>query len=109
MPQRFDATNKAIEKGLENATPKSAIGLIDAWLGEIEKNEFAGSKGIHADLERLKKELEKDEPKGETVQKIIGKLGPATMKSADKAGNDKVADQLRTLGENLSKSGTDDE
>ena len=108
MPQRFAATNNAIEKGLENATPKSAIGLIDAWIGEIEKNEFAGSKGIHTDLERLKKELEKDEPNGAAVQKIIGKLGPATVKSADKA-DDKVAEQLRTLGENLSKSGTDDE
>lgn len=108
MPARFTATNNAIEKGLENATPKSAIGLIDGWLAEVEKNEFTGSKGIHSDLERLKKELEKDQPNGEAVQKIVGKLGAATTKSADRADDDKVADQLRKLGEALTSSGTHD-
>ena len=105
MPARFTATNNAIEKGLENATPKSAIGLIDGWATELEKNEFSGSKGIHGDLERLKKELEKDQPNGESIGKIVHKLGAATTKSADKAEDEKVAEQLRKLGEALTKSG----
>ena len=105
MPARFTATNNAIEKGLENATPKSAIGLIDGWSTEVEKNEFSGSKGIHSDLERLKKELEKDEPNGEAIGKTLHKLGAATSKSADKCDDEKVADQLRKLGEALTKSG----
>lgn len=106
MPARFTATSNAIEKGLENATPKAAVGLIDGWATELEKNEFSGSKGIHGDLERLKKELEKDEPNGESVGKIVGKLGEATTRSAEKCDDEKVADQLRKLGQALSKSGS---
>lgn len=106
MPARFTATNNAIEKGLENATPKSAIGLIEGWEKELESAEFTGSKGIHGDLERLKKKLQKEEPNGESIGRIIGKLGEATTKSADRADNDKVAEQLRNLGQALSKSGS---
>ncbi len=105
MPARFTATNNAIEKGLENATPKAASGLIDGWLTEVEKNEFTGSKGLHGDLEKLKKELDKDEPNGEAIGKLVHKLGAATTKSADKCDNEKVAEQLRSLGEALTKSG----
>ena len=108
MPQRFAATNNAIEKGLENATPKSAIGLIESWEQELDSADFSGAKGIRADLERLKKELQKDEPKGETVTKIIGKLGAATTKSADKVEDEKVAEQVRNLGQALTSSGTHD-
>ncbi len=107
MPARFTATNNAIEKGLENATPKAAIGLIDGWATEVEKNEFTGSKGLHGDLERLKKELEKDEPNGDAIGKLVGKLGAATTKSADKCDDDKVAEQLRSLGAALTKSGSE--
>ena len=64
-----------------------------------------GSKGLHGDLERLKKELEKDEPNGEAIGKIVHKLGAATTKSADKCDNEKVAEQLRSLGEALTSSG----
>lgn len=109
MPKRFAATNAAIEKGLENATPKSAVGLIESWETELENAEFTGVKGIHADLERLKKELQKDEPRGETVTKLIGRLGAATTKSADRIEDEKVAEQVRALGQALSNSGTEDD
>lgn len=105
MPARFTATNNAIEKGLENATPKAAIGLIDGWATEVEKTEFTGSKGLHGDLEKLKKELERDEPNGDAISKLVGKLGAATTKSADKCDDEKVAEQLRSLGEALTSSG----
>ena len=61
MPQRFKATENAIEKGLENATPKVAIGLIESWETELQGAEFTGSKGLIGDLGKLKKELESDE------------------------------------------------
>jgi len=89
MPARFAATNNAIEKGLANATPKAATGLIDGWLAEVEKTEFTGSKGLHGDLEKLKKELEKGEPNGEAIGKLVHKLGAATTKSADKCDNER--------------------
>lgn len=105
MPARFTATNNAIEKGLDKATPKSAIGLIDSWSTEVENNEFTGSKGLHGDLEKLKKELAKDEPNGEAIGKLVHKLGAATTKSADKVEDQKVADNLRKLGEALTSVG----
>ena len=109
MSKRFAATNSAIEKGLENASSKSAIGLIEGWEAELEGAEFTGSKGLTGDLAKLRKELEKDAPKGETVTKLIGKLGAATTKSADKIEDEKVAEQVRSLGQALTNSGTHDD
>lgn len=109
MPKRFAATEGAIEKGLEKATPASAVKLIEGWEAELENAEFSGAKGLHGDLERLRKELQKDAPKGETVTKLIGKLGAATVKSADKIDNEKMADQVRSLGEALNGFGTPDD
>ena len=106
MPARFTATNNAIEKGLENASPKAAVGLIDGWLAEVEKNEFTGSKGLHGDLERLKKELEKDAPNGDAIGKLLGKLGAETTRAAARTDSDRVAEQLRSLGAALSRSGS---
>ena len=106
MPKRFAATESAIEKGLENASPKSGASLVEAWLTEIEKDDVSGSKGLQHDLERLHKELSADEPNADKVQKILGKLGPATLKLADKADGS-VADKVRHLGESLQSAGTE--
>lgn len=83
--------------------------LIEAWDAELENADFAGAKGIHGDLQRLRKELQKDEPKSDAVTRLIGKLGAATVKSADKIDDEKMAGQVRSLGEALSRSGTADE
>lgn len=107
MPKRFAATEGAIEKGLENTSPKNGAKLVGEWVAELEKTDIAGAKGLHGDLARLQKELEKDEPNGDRVSKILGKLGPATLKLADKAEDEKVAEKVRHLGEALSASGTE--
>ena len=101
MPQRFKATENAIEKGLENATPKSAIGLIESWETELQGAEFTGSKGLIGDLGKLKKELEKDEPNGDAVAKLVGKLGASTTKIGESAGSE----ELKSLGRALSQGG----
>ena len=106
MPKRFAATENAIEKGLENVTPKQGASLVEAWLTEIGKDDVSGSKGLQHDLERLHKELSADEPKADKVQKILGKLGPATLKLADKADG-AVADKVRHLGESLQSAGVE--
>ena len=104
MPKRFAATENAIEKGLENASPKSGAKLVEDWLTEIEKDDISGSKGLQHDLERLHKELSVDEPNADKVQKILGKLGPATLKLAAKADG-AIADKVKHLGESLQKAG----
>ena len=105
MPKRFAATEGAIEKGLENTSPKSGSKLVGEWVTELEKTDLAGAKGLHGDLVRLQKELDKDEPNGDRVTKILGKLGPATLKLADKCEDEKVAEKVRHLGQALSASG----
>ena len=86
MPKRFAATEGAIEKGLAHTSPKSGAKLVGEWVAALEESDLPGAKGLHNDLARLQKELEKDEPNGDRVQKILGKLGPATTKLADKGG-----------------------
>ena len=107
MPKRFAATEGAIEKGLESTSPKAGAKLAHEWAAELEKTDGAGAKGVHGDLGRLAKELEKDEPKSETIQKILGKLGPATLKLADKCEDEKVAEKVRALGEALQGHGVE--
>jgi hypothetical protein len=107
MPKRFAATENAVEKGLANTNPKSGAKLVSEWVSELEKTDVAGAKGLHNDLARLQKELEKDEPNGDRVSKILGKLGPATLKLADKCEDPKVGEKVRSLGEALSASGTE--
>lgn len=107
MPKRFAATGAAAEKGLENTSPKNGGKLVAEWAAELEKTDLAGAKGLHNDLVRLQTELEKDEPNGDKVSKILGKLGPATLKLADKAEDEKVAEKVRALGEALSAKGTE--
>ena len=105
MPKRFAATENAIEKGLSSVKPAQGAKLAGDWLTELENVDVAGAKGLHGDLQRLTKELEKDEPDGERVRKILGKLGPATVKIADRIEDEKLAEKVRTLGEALVEHG----
>ena len=107
MPQRFAQTEKAIEGGLEKTSPKNGAKLVHDWSGELEKVDVPGAKGVHADLDRLAKELEKDEADPAKITKILGKLGPATVKLADKCEDEKVAEKVRHLGQALVDSGTE--
>ncbi len=107
MPKRFAATEGAIEKGLENATPASGAKLAHEWASALEGTDVTGAKGVRGDLEKLAKELEKDEPNQATVTKLLGKLGPATVKLADKCEDEKVAEKVRHLGQALQSSGTE--
>lgn len=101
MPQRFTATENAIERGLENSTPGQGKKLVQDWVEELKKADFTGAKGIAGDLEKLGKALDEDEPDAEKIRSLLGKLGEATLKAADKAEDDKVAEKVRALGEAL--------
>ena len=104
MPQRFTATENAIEKGLDKATPKAGAKLVEDWIKELESVEVTGVKGLHGDLVALEKELTKEAPNGEHIQKLLGKIGPSTVKMADKVDDAKVAEKVRSLGEALGQS-----
>lgn len=101
MPKRFTATENAIEKGLETNTAASGSKLVASWEEELRNSDFPGAKGIAGDLERLRKALEADEPDGEKIQHLLTKLGESTVKSADRAEDEKVGEKVRALGEAL--------
>ena len=101
MPQRFTATENAVERGLENSTPSAGKKLVADWQAELKNADFTGAKGIAGDLDKLAKALDADEPDAEKVRELLGKLGEATLKAADKAENEKIAEKVRSLGEAL--------
>ena len=102
MPQRFTATENAIEKGLDKASPKAGAKLVEDWVKALETVEATGVKGLHADLVALEKELNKDEPSGDHIKTLMAKIGPATVKMADKCDDPKIAEKVRSLGNALS-------
>lgn len=107
MPKRFAATESAIEKGLEETSPTQGAKLARDWMTELEGVELAGAKGLHGDLERLAKELDADAPNGDRIVKLLGKLGPATQKLAERCEDEKVAEKIRSLGDALASSGVE--
>ena len=70
---------------------------------------MARLSGRHGDLDRLAKELDKDDADPAKITKILGKLGPATVKLADKCEDEKVAEKVRSLGEALVEHGVESE
>ena len=104
MSKRFTATENAIEKGLDTVAPAAGAKLIEGWIEELQDADFSGAKGIAADLGRLHKELGKAAPDDETVLTLVGKLGQAATKAAEKADG-ALGDKVRALGEALTKGG----
>ncbi|UAJ11240.1 hypothetical protein [Polymorphobacter megasporae] len=100
MPARFAATEHAFEKGVDSITPAAAIKLIDDWEVSLKDADIPGAKGIVRDLEALKKALHADQPDGEKIKTLVGKLAEETTKiagHATPATKDKVAGLGKTL------------
>ncbi len=97
MPQRFTATANAFEKGIENTSPKAGAKLAGEWAEALHQADFTGAKGLAGNLEKLQKELTKDEPDGEKIKILMETIGTATAKSADRADDEKVATKVREL------------
>lgn len=100
MPARFTATANAFEKGIEKTKPETAIKLIEGWEEALSSVDTPGAKGIARDLEALKKALDKDEPDGERVKTLVGKLAEEVTKIAGRTEG-AVQPKLEELGEAL--------
>lgn len=105
MPARFTTLNNAIEKGLETLKPDAAVKQIETWKAELEKVEVSGVKGLVHDLDALEKALHAPEPDGANVKTLLHKIGGETTRIAGKVEDEKVAANLKTLGEQLEKAG----
>ena len=99
MPQ-FDATIKHLKDGVKSFTVAAATKNIEGWEATLEKMEAPGAKTIGKDLESLKKALHAKDIHGETVRKLVAKLGKETVALAAKADS-KNAEKVRALGEAL--------
>lgn len=97
MPQRFVATENAFDKGIENVAPAQGAKLAADWVTELRKADFAGSKGLADDLERLERLLKDDEPDGEKIGRLLDTIGEATAKAADRAEDERIAEKVRNL------------
>ena len=106
MAVKFAATMNAVNKGLDEMKPAKGADLIEDWETALSDIDIPGTKGIARDLAALRKQLEKSEPDSERVLALIGRLGQATTKIAERA--DKNGDKLKTLGEALTEAGEDD-
>ncbi len=100
MPQ-FDATIKHIKDGVKSFTVAAATKNIEGWEATLEKLDAPGVKAIVKDLESLKKALHEKEIHGETVRKLVAKLGKETVALAGKSDS-KNAEKIKALGEALS-------
>ena len=99
MPQ-FDATIKHIKDGVKSFTIAAATKNIEGWEATLEKLEAPGVKTIIKDLESLKKALHAKEINGDTVRKLVAKLGKETVSIAGKSEG-KNAEKVKALGEAL--------
>lgn len=99
MP-RFAATMNAARDGLDQASPQQGIKLVEDWIGQLQDIDVPGVKGVLRDLETLKRELGREEPRDENLRRVLARLGDATVKAAERVegGN---GDKLRDLGEAL--------
>jgi hypothetical protein len=105
MPARFTATQNAFEKGIENTKPNAAVKMIQGWEDELAKTDVSGAKGIAGDLESLRKALEKEEPDGGRITRLLGELAESIKKIAGRVEDEKIAAKLEELGGALENSG----
>ena len=88
---------------VEKANAKTGATHVDEWIKELGKLDTPGAKGILHDLEALSKQLAADKPDAARVVKLLGSLGEATTKIADRA--DSSGDKLKQLGTALTEAG----
>lgn len=103
MAARFTKLSHAIDAGIETMTAKAAVEQIEYWEDQLKDVDVAGAKGILTDLHSLKGKLQAETVDGAQVGKLLASLGEKTGKIADRVEDEKVAEQLKLVGEGLSK------
>ena len=99
MPQ-FDATIKHLKEGIKSMTVSAAVKNIEGWEATLEKVEEPAAKTIVKDLKNLKKHLHAKEMDGETIRKLVVKLGKETVAIGKKTDR-KNASKIKAIGEAL--------
>ena len=96
MPKRFAPVEHAAEQGLDKTNPATGAKLVSDWLGEVEALSSPHAKSLHGDMIQLERELGAESPDGERIKRLLGKVGPATAKLADKCDDEKMAEKVRS-------------
>ena len=100
---KLETTIKALEPGFKEMDPQAAIKNIEGWETYLEKHDHEGVKAVGADLTKLKKLLQAEEPDEKAVKTLLHKLGKDTKAVA---GDDDTAaaKKIKQLGDVLSKA-----
>lgn len=104
MSERLQTTINHLKDGVVSMGMAAARHSIDAWHAELSDYDGALFATIVTDLEHLRGELAKAEVSGNSVAKLLSKLGKETVRVAS-AGDEKN-DLVAELGAQLEKAGT---
>lgn len=100
---RFKSTLDAIKGGVKSFTVDKATSNIEGWEDYLSKHDHEGVKKVVQDLGKLKKLLHAKEIDGESIKKLVVKLGKDTVAVAGDEQNAN-AKHIRELGEALSQA-----
>lgn len=104
MAARFTKLQNAIKTGLKDMQTKAAIDQIEYWEDQLKDVEISGAKGISSDLHSLKTKMQADEVDGDAVKKLLSELATKTTKIGGRVDDEKVAEQIQSVGEGLDKA-----
>jgi uncharacterized protein YjbI with pentapeptide repeats len=104
MSKKIDSTIELFNGKLSEAAVKQGAKMIAKWQTDLEKAEFSGAKTIHADLTKLRRQLEGEELDGAAIGALLVKLGGSTGRAAKQAKGANVS-KLESLGQALVKAG----
>ena len=100
---RIKSTLEAIKGGVQHFTIEKATSNIESWEDYLSKHDHEGVKKVVQDLGKLKKLLHAKELDGESIRKLVAKMGKDTVAVAGDEQNAN-AKHIRELGEALSQS-----
>jgi hypothetical protein len=102
--KNLDSLSEALEGGLTNIKPDSALKMIDQWHSLIQKSKEPEMKAIATGLKDLQKTLKRDDATGHDLSEILSHLGEQTSEIAAKAKQG-LKTPLQHLGKQLTKAG----
>jgi tetratricopeptide (TPR) repeat protein len=102
--KKLDLLSEALQGGLSDIDPKSALTMIDQWHSLIQKSKEPELKELATSLKDLQKALKRDDATGHDLSELLSHMGEQTNEIASKAEQG-LKKPLQQLGKQLTKVG----
>jgi hypothetical protein len=102
--ENLESLSEALQDGLTDINPDSALKMIDQWHTVLQKSKEPELKAIATGLKDLQKTLKRDDATGHELSEILSHLGEQTSEIASKAKQG-LKTPLQHLGKQLTKAG----